>query len=144
MPSRPPTRRLPARRGAAAAELALLLPFLMFLFVIAVDWARVFYDAITVENCARNGALYGADPVAAAQSPYQNIEEATLADASHLSPAPQVSNTSGTDAEGHSYVEVTVEHTFHTITKYPGVPDSVTLKRTVRMRVAPTTPSKTS
>src|SRR6516164_9600711 len=54
------------RRGAAMIELALLLPFLCFLFVITVDWARVFYFDLTVENCARCGALYGGrDPNAA-------------------------------------------------------------------------------
>jgi Flp pilus assembly protein TadG len=39
-------RRSP-RRGVAAVELAVLLPFLCFLFVTAVDFARIFYLAIT-------------------------------------------------------------------------------------------------
>jgi Flp pilus assembly protein TadG len=39
-------------RGAATVELAVLLPFLCFLFVAAVDSARVLYDGITVQNCA--------------------------------------------------------------------------------------------
>src|SRR5262249_3064330 len=58
------------RRAAAAVELAVLLPFLMFLFVIAVDWSRVFYASVIVSNCARNGALSACDPTTQASSPY--------------------------------------------------------------------------
>ena len=50
------------RHAAAAAELAILLPFLAFAFVIAVDWSRIFYYSVIVTNCARNGALYASDP----------------------------------------------------------------------------------
>src|SRR5690349_9373587 len=47
------------RHGTAAVELAVLLPFLAFMFVIGLDFARVFYFSITLTNCARNGAYYG-------------------------------------------------------------------------------------
>jgi Flp pilus assembly protein TadG len=54
--------RHPGREaGAATVELAALLPFLCFLFVAAVDSARIFYDGITVQNCARNGACYASN-----------------------------------------------------------------------------------
>jgi Flp pilus assembly protein TadG len=43
------------RRGAATVELAVLLPVIAFLFVIAVDYARVFYYSQVIENCARQG-----------------------------------------------------------------------------------------
>ena len=43
------------RRAAATAELAVLAPVLVFLMLIAVDFARIFYTAVTVSNCARNG-----------------------------------------------------------------------------------------
>jgi Flp pilus assembly protein TadG len=132
--------RFARRRGVAAVELAVVLPFLAFLFVIAVDYGRIFYYSLTVENCARNGALYGSDPLAASQSPYKSISEAALADASNLSPQPTVSSRNGADPAGNSYVEVTVSWQFSTITNYPGVPSVTTLSRTVRMRVAPTTP----
>ncbi|HXG12134.1 MAG TPA: TadE family protein, partial [Gemmataceae bacterium] len=46
------------RRAASSVELAVLLPFLCFLFVIAIDYARIFYFGVTLENCARNGAYY--------------------------------------------------------------------------------------
>ncbi len=138
-----PTRPAPIgqvlapRRAAAAVELAILLPLLVFLFVVAVDFSRIFYFALTVTNCARNGALYASDPVAAAESPYRSSLEAALADANGLNPRPTVSAPSyGTNADGSRYVEVTVMYPFQTITRYPGVPSRVDLARTVRMRVA--------
>lgn len=126
-----------SRRGAAAVELAVLLPFLAFLFVIAVDFARIFYFSQTLENCARNGALYASDPTLAAQSPYTSVTQAALADATNLSPQPTVTSGSGTDASGNAYVTVTVSWTFTTVTNYPGVPSTVNLSRTVQMRHAP-------
>ena len=60
------SRRTPIRAkrsGAAALELAILLPLLIFLFIIGIDYARVFYSTVTITNCARNGAIYGSlDP----------------------------------------------------------------------------------
>jgi hypothetical protein len=63
------------RPGAAAVEFAVLLPFLAFLFIIAIDWARVFYYSVTCLNCARNGALWASDPVAQQNSPDTNIQD---------------------------------------------------------------------
>jgi hypothetical protein len=131
------------RRAVAAVELAFLLPFLCFLFVVAVDFARVFYFSVTIANCARNGALYESDPYARAQSPYKNVTEAALADASNLNDPlnpSKVNSTTGIDANGYPYVEVTVLYKFKTITNFPGIPGTVDLNRTVRMRVAPPNP----
>jgi Flp pilus assembly protein TadG len=133
-------RAVKRRDGAAAVELALLAPFLAFLFVAAVDYGRVFYYSITLENCARNGALYASDPTNAAFSRYTSASDAALADASNLSPAPTVTSTSGTDSSGQAYVTVTVTWTFHTLTSYPGIPSSTTLSRSVRVNVAPAAP----
>jgi Flp pilus assembly protein TadG len=125
------------RQGTAAVELAVLLPFLAFLFAIAVDFARVFYFSQIVENCARQGALYASDPKAPASNLYTSVTNAALADASNLSPQPTVASTTGTDGAGNGYVAVTVNWTFHTITSFPGVPSSVNLSSTVQMRSAP-------
>jgi Flp pilus assembly protein TadG len=102
-----------ARQGVAVVELAILLPLLTFLFVIALDFCRVFYISLTLANCARNGALYAADPLTTAESPYPDATAAALADAGSLSPAPTVTSASGTDANGNPYVEVTVAYTFN-------------------------------
>ena len=144
------------RRGAAAVELAVLAPFLCFLFVTAVDFARIFYLAITVQNCARNGAYY------ASNYPnnsylyndiygYKNVNDAILRDASNLSPAPTYTVSYGTSPNGPfnqtvapasgGYVQVTVYWTFQTITNYPGVPSNVSLARSSIMQMSPAMPT---
>jgi Flp pilus assembly protein TadG len=125
-----------SRRAAATVELAILLPLLVFLFAIAVDFARIFYFSQTIQNCARNGAIYASNLVTA-QSPYASLQAAALADASNLDPQPTVTSTTGTDAAGNSYVQVTVTWQFQGLTSVPGVPTTLDLSRTVQMRVAP-------
>jgi Flp pilus assembly protein TadG len=127
------------RRGAAAVEFAILLPFLAFLLIVAVDFSRVYYDTQILNNCARNGALYGCNnPTTAADS--AGIQSAALADASNLSPAPTVNSTTGKDDAG-PYVEVSVSYTFQTLTNYPGIPSTTNLTRKVRMRVTQVVPN---
>jgi Flp pilus assembly protein TadG len=139
------TRRSPRkwsiRFGSAATELALLLPLLALLFLFTIDFARLYYHYTIVTNCARNGALYGSDPVAAQESNYSTLQAAALADASDLNPQPTVSSANGADSSGNPYVEVTVTYPFQTITNYPGLSNPINLSRTVRMRVAPATPN---
>lgn len=127
------------RKGAAAVELAVLLPLLMFLFVIAVDYARIFFYSLTVENCARNGALCASNAFTYPM-PYNSIAQAALADGGSLSPpltASDITVVNGTDASNNPSVTVTVNYSFQTITKYPGLPSTVNLVRSVEMRVAP-------
>jgi Flp pilus assembly protein TadG len=130
-----------ARRGAAVVELAVLLPLLIFLFVIAVDFARIYYVSLTLTNAARAGALYASDPGYANESPFANCVEAARADTTNLTPQPMITQITGTDAEGRAYVEVTAMYKFETISSFPGVPSDLTLRRTVRMFVMSTTPS---
>jgi Flp pilus assembly protein TadG len=129
------------RPGSASTELALLLPILGMFLLFTVDFARLYYHYSIVTNCARNGALYGSDPVAAQESNYSSLSAAALADASDLYPQPTVTSTSGTDGSGNPYVEVTVAYPFSTISSYPGLSNPINLSRTVRMRVAPTAPN---
>lgn len=133
-------RKNRTRRASAAVEFAVLAPFLAFLFVIAIDWSRVFYYSIIVNNCARNGALYSADPYSVYQHPYSSVTAAALADAGDVSPTPTVTTASGTDSAGASYVDCTVSYNFQTITNFPGVPASNPIVRTVRVYVAPQVP----
>jgi Flp pilus assembly protein TadG len=124
-------RRCKPRRAAAATEAALLLPLLAFLFVIAVDWARVFYYDLTLWNCARQGALYGSGAASGA-----SIQQAAQADAPNLTPQPSVTSTNGSDASGNPTIAVTVTWQVPLITNYPGIGNSVNLSRTVTMRIA--------
>ncbi len=70
----PPRQPAPARRrpfagrpsrarpgGQALVEFALILPILLFILVIAIDFGRLFYLNIGINNGAREGAAYGAD-----------------------------------------------------------------------------------
>jgi Flp pilus assembly protein TadG len=129
------------RRGTAVVELAVLIPFLVMLFLVTVDFARVFYFSLTLTNCARAGALYASDPVAATESPFPSVESAALADATNISPQPTISSATGIDASGRPYVEVTATYTFTTITQFPVIPNQVQLTRTVRMLLAASTPN---
>ena len=131
-----PSRAGSRRRATAAVEFAVLLPFLVFLFVLAVDYCRIFYYTLTVENCARNGALWAADSFAQGESPYANVTAAARADFPQdvrtalavSDPAPVVSSN------GVNYVEVTCTYQFQTITSYPGVAGPWTIRRVVRAR----------
>jgi Flp pilus assembly protein TadG len=153
-------RKRTAREGAQVVELALLLPFLSFMFVIVIDWARIFYYSITVKNCARNGALYMACQQSArtTAAPYTDsglvnlyvnaapdpVTAAATADAPDLSPAPAVATNTGSDTYG-PYVEVTVSYTFQSVTGFSvppfSVPSSTNLTSTCRMYVCPETPN---
>lgn len=124
------------RRGIAAVECAVLLPFLLFLMVMSVDFARVFYFSQVIENCATNGAAYLSDPSSPTHNLYTSLQQAAVADAGNLSPQPTITSSTGTDASGNAFVSVTASWQFRTFTSFPGVPN-VTLTRTVRMRSAP-------
>ena len=133
------TRRNPLgrRRAVAAVELAVLLPLLGLLFVLAVDFARIFYFSMAVTNCARNGALYASlNPTNALDS--TGIETAARKDASSLTGATVTSTPDNTTAP--NYVDVTVSYSFSTLTSFPGVPSTFTVARKVRFNVAPLIP----
>jgi hypothetical protein len=125
---RPMPRRDRLRRGAAAAEFALVAPFLAFILL--------------------NGALWACDPLAngtvtPSQSPYASVQAAALADASNLNPpltSSNITQTSGTDGQGNATVVVTVQYPFTLFTSYLGF-KTATLSRQVTMRVAPATPN---
>jgi Flp pilus assembly protein TadG len=134
------------RRGTSAVEFAVVLPVLAFFFLLAIDFGRVFYQTVQVTSCARNGALWARDSVAQAYSPYSSVQAAAVAAAPNLSPTPQVTSSTGTDADGNGYVQVTVTYQFNTIANYvlPGqfaIPNTFNLSRTVQMSTAPTTPN---
>ncbi len=126
----------PSRRGAACVELAVLAPFLVFMFVITIDYGRVFYYSVIVENAGRKGAFYGCQDGNHAQDS-AGIRAAALADAGDLSPAPTVTSSPGTDAQGNSILNVTVAFNMPTITNFPGIPTMVPLSRTVTVPVLP-------
>ena len=147
------------RRATATVELAVLLPFLVSLFLFATDFARAFYVTITIENCIHNGALFGSHVfdnqnqqwignVQYWQGPSGQLvsveKVASELDGTNLSPALADSNitiTGGTDADGNPVNIVTITYTFTTLVPYPGIPSPLKITRTAQVRVAPATPS---
>jgi Flp pilus assembly protein TadG len=135
-------RTRPVRRAAAVAELAVLLPFLCFAFVAALDFGRIFYYAIIVTSCARGGALYGSANTTQALDT-SGMQSAAQKDAANLDTT-QLTISSSTDSTtSPTTVTVTAKYPFSTVTGYafPGVTGQMTLTRTVQMKVVPSTPN---
>ena len=155
--------RATQRRGAATVELAVLLPFLAFFFVIAIDWARIFYTTVTIQNAARNAAYYCSeypgvtdkmvygysDTIDAAADDVEGTMDVTQMTVSY-GPSPGTTLSSGqgvpssTDSYGTPVKIITVSYPFSMVAGFPfdvpGIPTSVTMSRTVTMRTAPIIP----
>ena len=132
------------RRGAAAVELAVLAPFLLFLFLVTVDFARVFYVQLTLNDCARNGALFAANLRSYQETgwikPYDNAITPAVAAGQNVNPplqADQVTVTSSVGSDGNPNVTVTINYPFNAISQFPGLGKAVNLKASASMRVAP-------
>ncbi len=129
------------QRGAAAVELALLLPFFMLLLLGTIDFGRFGFAAITVSNAARLGAsvctysstcnLTDAQIKARVKneaSPYLNLDDSL----------PTVDITVGRNPAGATSppcpcLEVRVRYRFDTLVRWPGIPASFWIARTARM-----------
>lgn len=129
-------RKKDGRSAAATVELAVLLPFLLYLAAIGADWARLLYYTVTLEACARNGALYASDADYAAKTPYTSVQQAALAEAPQLTGTVSVNTNTTADSAGNTAVICTVTMPFTTMTNLPGVPNSQTLTRRNQMRMA--------
>jgi hypothetical protein len=142
--SRPESKNRHARYAAAAVELAVVLPFLAAMFVIATDFARVFYYQMTINNCARNGAVFGSNlrsyQEKAVIRPYNTVVDAATADGSSLNPpldSTNVTVTNGTGSDGNPDVTVTINYPFSSITSFPGFGMTWNLQAQSKMRIAP-------
>lgn len=141
------------RPGAAAVELAVLLPFLAFVAVITTDWARIMHHSVALDDATRAAALYACDTVAQRRSPSDPLvfsggqsslltgtQNAARAECPTLSPPVAVTSVAqSTDAAGVQWVTVTATVRFTPLVSYPGVSPAETLVRSVRMRVIPVT-----
>ena len=72
-------------------EFALVLPLMLFLLAMAIDFGRLFYAYVAVENAAKEGAIYGAqNPICATDASAslcpdpQNVEWRVLNEAANL------------------------------------------------------------
>jgi Flp pilus assembly protein TadG len=128
------------RRGAAAVEFAVLLPFLGLMFSAAVDFGRVYHVTQTLQESAFAGAMVASGT--AQSSPTlgtaTGAANAAIATASTLSPPLQTSNVSVVTGNPGGTASVTVSYEFQLITPILGPSGTVTLQRTAVVNVAPT------
>ena len=127
------------RRGAAAAELAVLLPFLALLLAFAVDFCRVYHHAQVVQACAEHGALYASETAkrnpGTTTSDSDAAVQAAVAEGATLNPPLKSGNVSVNIAGGAATVTVTYQ--LSTITSVPGMPATLTVTRKATVPVAP-------
>src|SRR5581483_5015799 len=129
------------RGGALAVELAVLLPFIALMFVVAVDFCRCFYVTQVVENCAYCGALYASgaariDPTATDRT--SAATAAAVTEGGALNPPVQAGDVGVTT--GTTTATVTVNYSFRMVTSYLGGSGAMTITRTVTLPLAPRAP----
>ena len=139
--------RKTGRRGVATIELALLLPLAVLFLLGAVDFGRIFYEAVTVASAARAGVSYGSLRADLSQNT-AGIQQLSEEDAQNLNAinvtaerlcecadgSPIDRSLSCGEGRPRVYVHVTAEKTFQTLIPYPGIPDPVTIRSEAYMR----------
>jgi Flp pilus assembly protein TadG len=127
----------------AATEMGLILPLLMIITLGCVDFGRFAYTYIALTNAARAGAAYGCMNTysPSTQSMWQDGIRQVAADEltgqTNFNPAqltivpPPIREADETDLYK---VSITACYPFTTIVNWPGMPSTVTLKRTVVLR----------
>lgn len=117
-----------------------------------MDFGRIFFAGIAIASAARAGVQYGTltpgnsgDTAGMAQAAMNDVAGQGLSSVtasarnfcgcagSTTEVACSTSTCSGSNPNG--YVEVRVNYTFTPLVAYPGIPESVVLTRTAKMRV---------
>jgi Flp pilus assembly protein TadG len=127
------------RQGVAAAEMAILLPFLALLFGAALDFCRIFYTSQTIANCAHSAALYASGAASMRTdlaSPAAAAQDAALAEGVSLNPPLQPANITTTLSNGMA--TVTISYDFPLLMPFLG--KSITITRTVTMEAIAAAP----
>ena len=131
------------RCGAAALEMALILPLLVTIVLGSIDFGRFAYEYIGVTNAARAGAAVGSfNSVTTATLPAweeairaavrDDMMEQTGYEEERLTiPSPTIID----DADGLRRVRVEVHYRFNTIVAWPFLPNELMLTRAVEMRI---------
>ena len=141
-------RRARGRRtGAAAAELALILPLLVTVVLACVDFGRFAYNYIALANAARAGAAYGImnNYTPSTQSSWVSgitqaaKDEMTQQVGSGNIGNMQVTVTPVTDSNGLHRVRVQASYPFTTLINWQwvglGLPNNLTMKQQAEMRL---------
>jgi Flp pilus assembly protein TadG len=131
------------RSGAAALELALVLPILIVLALWCVDYGRYAYYSIGVQNAARAAAEY------AIMHPYSASGKAAWTSAVTQAARDEMTNQTGyasgslsvtvqpvtfEKSTGLPIIQLTATYTGFTTLPYPGIPKDPTLTSSVYIR----------
>ena len=136
--------------GIAFVELALMVPIIMLIMVVTIDFARLFYAAVKVADASRAGAQYGSQSNMYTAD-FDGMDVTAVDNAADLSGF-TISTTEryckcedGSDTpclaptcvEGapQIYVGVRGGYTFETLLKYHGIPGTIELSQRTVMRV---------
>jgi Flp pilus assembly protein TadG len=140
-------RRRRLRRGAAAAELALILPVLVTLVLGCVDFGRYAYTYIAVTNAARAGAAYAMmnNYTSSTLSTWQTgvttaAKQEMTGQTGYNSANLTVSTPVVTvESSGLRRVQVTVSYPFQTVVTWSwsglNIPHNLTLQKTIVVRL---------
>ena len=139
------------RRGNSFIEVALLIPVMLLLCCGTMDFARVVYAGIAMASAARAGVQLGAlGPGNSGKT--SEMVQAALNDASgqglssvtatarnfcgcNSGTSEVACSTTCSGATPNGYVSVTANYTFNSLIPWPGVPQTVAVARTAKMRV---------
>ena len=147
------SRNRGSKRGTITVELAVSVNLLVLLMVGASDFARVFFNSITVANASGTGSFYGAQNTIKAAG-LTAIESKASDDAGDLYGVTATATLycDCPDGSGGSFIECTelvcdsygtprvysktvVEQGFQSLFPWPGIPDQVVVNRETFMRV---------
>jgi len=124
------------RAAIAVVELALVLPLLLIILVAAVDFARFFYNAQVIADCARTAALFSANPDLADKVPHATAEDLALKCAEDLDPKPSITIVRGKDSLAQEYFEATVTQNVTLVFPF-AFQSKYVISRTARARLYP-------
>ncbi|HEV2198380.1 MAG TPA: TadE/TadG family type IV pilus assembly protein [Bryobacteraceae bacterium] len=127
-------------RGQAMVEIALLSPWIFFLFIGILDFGFYAYSAICTQNAARVAAIVSAEPSTIAVDPCK----AALAELAMLPNVPTGGTCSGTvlvtvtnltGPDGKNAVQSKVTYQSINLVPIPGIlPNQITFVRTAEVR----------
>jgi Flp pilus assembly protein TadG len=126
-----------SRRGAAALELAVVLPVLLFLVLVSLDFARVYQASLILDTAAASGAAHASGTISVPGAPRTSNDaaiDAVVAEGARLSVAltrEQVSVTRNSVATVH------VQYDYPLLTGFLVPGGTVSIERTVIVPIAP-------
>ena len=131
-----------SKRGSAAVEVGLLIPWLVFTFVSILDFGFSTYSLIATQNAARVVAMYGAASSTNLAN-IANVKCSYAADELKYAPTPvtgcgtalSVTTSSNTNFAAFTEVQVTVTYTVN-LMAIPGMmPGTLAISKTVTLPV---------